>query len=386
MVKLIVDKKILRDSVKMLTSSVKAQPGAITSSVLFSVNNNTLTLKASDNFVFTSLELTQDNGLDKVDGTGEFTVDHKNLTKWLANVAENVVEINHDGNSDVFMTCGSVESPFPSKDPSTFPSQAFEKAFSASENSMQVNVATITDALTFIRDFVSTSTTNADPAGNFTISECQNSFFVGTDTKTLGLYKHDSLTADLKISHSQISAAISYLKQLSPEDSVTVKKTDNFTFIQGTDSSYFGFTKPRQELPSPNGIEFALGENEVMEVNRDELKQAIGALLATADPNDPVLLVKVQGSGEEANIVLVMKTYKGSKPATVSIPCTRVKENIGMLEFTASHELLTKALSSYSDTFSLAYCPQHNYLKLYEVDEHDGIKMSLLSLMPDMYR
>jgi hypothetical protein len=384
-VKIIVNKKALRAGIKLLSSSTKQQPGVITSSILFQVSENTLTLKASDNFVYTNLVLGPENGLEKCEGEGSFTVEFKNLNKWISNVVDDNVEIEtQDDSLEVLFKCGSFESPFMSKDPNNFPSKAFDSARADVSHLTELPNGKLIESLSFVRDFISPTITTTDPTGNFTIAEVRNDNVVATDTITLAYYKHPSLNVPFTIGYDQVTSLLAYLKQQNQDSVVKYSETESFVFLEAEDSSYFGFTKPRQSLPSMDNIPFGLIEDEVFEIETDFLKQAIGALLATANSDDPVVFLTLGGEGGNSSLQLKMKTSAGKNHATVALDCARLKQSSPVLEFAAPHDRILKALASYGDVVKVAF-QAGSYLKFYEDTSDGAVKTCLLTVRPESY-
>lgn len=380
--RVVINKNVLQDCLKVLSSSVQ-KDGEITSSILFKVEEGKLTMKASNNQVYTNIVLTTEDGVEETKGEGVFAVKESRLSKWISNVLDDSIEVGLNGDQVTFK-CGSVESPFPSiKDHNQFPSKRFETAYDTSEVISEVSVGTILQSLGFVSPMVSDSISNSDPTGKLKVAQVRDGQLFGTDAKLMALYCCPKLDTGWKIGQEQISPARTYLKRQDDDFQIKIRATDTVFFFEVAPGSFFGFSKQRHDLPVFNGIPDTLVEDDVWSLDKDHLKQAIGALLATADENDKYLKIKVKGTGDTANLLLSMRTYAERKNATVTVPCNRSRGTED-LEFSAAHPLLTKALGSFDEDFHLAYSPQEKYLKFYEETLEGDTKICLMTLREDI--
>lgn len=379
---LVLDKKVLKETLSLMMSSVKKQMGAITSTILFQVEGGTVVLKASDNFVYTNLELNSENGVLEVEGEGRFTIEADRLSAWISNITEDAVtfSIIEEG---VLLKSGTFESPFPSKDPLTFPSKMFDASYQNVQPLFETQVIHLIEALSFVMSFVSTGTSHADPGGRLQNADLNGNSFIGTDGKLLGIYKSTRFNSNLVIGLDQIKPALSYLKKQDPEATVQVLSAENFYFFRISDRSYFGYTRPRHRLPEFKGMSTDLIEPDVFEVNKEHLKNALGALKATSDPDDLTLKVRLVKGNDTDVMYLSMKAAKGKKDASVALECNILKTSEGDIEFSTSHARVEKAIQTYTDNISIAYNGAQSYLKLREQTEDGDVKVCIMTLQLD---
>lgn len=382
--KLAIEKHALKDALKLLSPSVKKQPGMITSTILFRVEDGALTLKASDIFVYTHFGITDEDGLIEVNGEGVFTVEADRLSNWVDNVIEDRVEITFDG-ADVVLRCGSFESPFPSEPPENFPSKIFDSAHASAEELATVDVGVLLEALSFIKDFPATELSNSDPNGKFQVAQLRDDEFQGTDSRILGIFKSEKLSADFKVNRDQIKPAIKYLKKQSEKAPVRILKSDTFYFFEVSDNSFFGFQGPRVDLPVLSNVPMDQVEDDVFDIKTSNLDSAIGALRATADPDDCHVRIKVTGDGDDGVVTLTKRAAMGKKNATVSFGCARTKSTGKDLTLEASDEFIETALSTYGDEISVAYSESDKYLKFREETPAGDLKVCLMTLRPEAF-
>lgn len=382
--KLAIEKEALKDALKVLSSSTKKQPGAITSFVLFKVEDETLTLKASDNFVYTNLVITDEDGLLELSGEGVFTLEEARLSKWISNVIDDRIDIELDG-KEVTLRCGSFESPFPCMPPDNFPSKIFDASYMSAEELSTVEAGVLLDALSFIKGFPASSNSNSDPTGKFQVAQIRGDELQGTDSRMLGIYKSAKLGSEFKIGCEQIGPALAYLKKQSEKAPIRVLQADTFYFFELNEDSYFGFNRPRVDLPRLSNVPTDQIEADVWDIEKSNLKQAIGALRATADPEDNRLRIMITGAGEDARVTLEKRAAMGEKSATVSFGCNRTKSTGQDLAIEASDEFVEKAISSYGETISVAFNNADKYLKFREETEAGDLKVCLMTLRPEAY-
>lgn len=381
--KVLIEKHALKDALGLLASSVKKQPGAITSYILFYAHKDgQVKLRASDNFVYTNIVLGAADGVREVEGHGEFTVEADRLNKWVSNVPDEVIQISLGEEGEVIFKGGSLESPFPSQPAENFPSKVFESARGSAKDLCTVNLGVLLDALGFIKDFPSDSTSNTDPTGKFRVAQLRGDELQGTDSAVLGIFKSASFGADFKIGADQIGPALAYLKRQPEDTEVVLKETDTFYFFETSEDSYFGFVRPRVDLPRLTNVPTGEEEPEIFEVEKAALKSALNALRATADADDNVTAFTV----ESGVLSLSKKAVVGGKTATTRIPCTNSKSAGGApVRFSVNDAALEKAMSSYGDNFFIAYNEQGSYIKLRELTPAGDTKICLMTLRIEAY-
>lgn len=376
-----IERHALRDALALLSSSVKKQPGAITSYILFSVSEDKVRLRASDNFVYTNVVLGAADGVREVVGQGEFTVEADRLAKWVANVTGEYVQVTYEGESEVVLRSGTYESPFMSQPADNFPSKVFEASRGEAEEKGEVRVEVLEEALTFIKDFPSDTTSNTDPTGKFRVAQMRGDELQGTNAVVLGVYKSEQLGHAFKIGVEQIGPALAYLKR-QPEDTIIrTRETETFYFFEVDAESYFGFVKPRVDLPELKDVPTGQEESEIFEVEKVVLKQALNALRATADPDNTSATFTV----ENGIVTLSKQAVLGDRVARVEIPCTPVKTGGESFKFTANDVTLEKVMSTYGENFTIAYNDTGQYIKLREELPGGGRKVCLMTLRLEAY-
>ena len=380
--RLVVEKDMVLNALKNLKPSVSNDVEEVTSHVLFDVGpENQLTIKGSNNFVYTSLSFGMEDGVIESEGNASFTVDLVKLSKWVKNVMDDDIEfLLEDGKLSA--RCGSFETPLPTMNAKEFPSSIFDPEFESSEEISTIMASLFIESITFISKFVSDSTSNSDPTGKFKVAQLRDGEFQGTNSKVLGIFKSDSLGCDIKVGYDQIRPVLSYLKRFSENQEMKITKSDNFFFLSANDGSYFGYVIPRNDLPKLTSIPTELVERDVWNVKKDSVEQAIGALKAVADPEDMNLSIKLEGTDGDSKMTFSKRAALNGNDAVASFGCERIKSSGETLSISVSHDLIENALSSYGDNISIAYNGASNYIKFYEETEVKDLKLCLIALRP----
>jgi hypothetical protein len=379
MVKITLTKDALKDALAILAPSTKKKEGLITACLLFDVKPDFVTIRASDRFVYTSHTISSTEGLVLVEGEGSFTLEVSRLSQWVNNVGDDDILMNaYD--SSVLLSCGKVESPFSSQDPTLFTSHTiFETQLEASTSLFQIDVGTIIEALSFVKTFVSTKDDNNDPSRRFQTTALRDGLFLGTDSKLIAIYKDPTLGDGLKIGQDQISQVLSYLKRQNDAAPLEVKSTEKFFFLKISEESWFGFVKPQADLPDLSDLPTELSEDTIFDADKASLKSALAVLQATAEETDTEVHAKVSGQGDNAVLVLSMKSLKKDQ-ASVDLPVKVSKMAPEGEEFSFNSGAFGQVIGAYDGEISLAFNTEKSFLKFYQRLDTGASKVCLMSL------
>lgn len=380
--KLVVQKDALKHALNTLSPSTKKKEGMITSCLLFEVNDDKLTLRASDRLVYTCLELGEDDGIILAEGTAKFTVEEARFSQWVSNVLEDEVTFVQDGQS-VQVSCGSFSSPFPSQDPDLFTANAvFEKQYSEAEEVLISDVTAMLEAIGFAKRFVATKDDHNDPKGEFQTTELHDGVFYSTNAQLIGFFKDPALQGILRIGQEQLGQVESFLKRQSDVAPVSVLKGESLSFLKVSEDIWFGFVQPKTELPMAqiSQLPTGLDEKEQWEVNQKTLKAAVGALLATAEEGETKITATLQGQGENALLTLQMRSVKRNKPAQVELSVHRIAEDVSEVTFAFDYNNLKQILNAFDETITLSHTENCGYLKFHQIQPTGATKVVIMSL------
>jgi len=379
---LIVEKDALKAALSTLSPSTKNKEGMITACLLFEVSGGVLTLRASDRLVYTSLQLGEDDGIVKAEGTARFTIEEARFSQWVSNVMEDEVRFVQDGQS-VQVSCGSFSSPFPSQDPDLFTANAvFEKQYQDAETLFTTDANSLMEAISFVKRFVSTKDDHNDPRGEFQTTELHDGTFYATNAHLIGFLLDASLQGTLRIGQEQLGQVEAFLKRQSDVAPVEVLEGESLSFLKVTDEIWFGFVKPKAELPMSqiSKLPTDLGEDEHFEVEQSALKAAIGALKATAEETETRITATLSGEAENGILTLQMRSVKKNKPAQVDLRVNRVTGTDETQTFSFGIGGFKQTLAAFDGTITLAYTDKSGYLKFHQVQETGSTKVVIMSL------
>lgn len=379
---LVVQKDALKAALNTLSPSTKNKEGMITACLLFEVSDDMLTLRASDRLVYTSLQLRESEGIIKAEGTAFFTLEEARFSQWVSNVMEDEVRFVQDGNS-VQVSCGSFSSPFPSQDPDLFTANAvFEKQYREATSLFTSDATSMLQAIGFVKRFVSTKDDHNDPRGEFQTTELHDGKFYATNAHLIGFFLDSSLQGTLRIGQEQLSQVESFLKRQSDVAPVEVLEGESLSFLRITDEIWFGFVKPKAELPMHQieKLPTDLMETEQWEVEQSALKAAIGALKATAEETETRITASLNGEGSDGILTLQMRSVKKNKPAQVDLRVNRIAGSDGEITFSFGIGGFKQTLAAFDSTVTLAHTEQCGYLKFHQVQETGSTKVVIMSL------
>lgn len=381
--KLVVRKDNLIDRIKKVLSYCTSNDEQnITSHLLFDVDDDGVSVKASDNFVCVSLRMEEGDGFISSEGPMQFTVEEGRLKKWLKNTIGEEVEFQYN-EGDLRLKCGDFQTPMPThQNVGSFPSLAYDGSFEVSTELMTTPVSIVLDAFEFISQFVADDVTKADPTGKFKVAQMRGDEFHGTDSNALGIYKSEMLDCNMKVSFSQLKPLIKYLKYQPKDIEVGVFDGGKFTFLSTDDGSYYGLLTPPNELPNLKNIPTDLIERHIVDVQRSDVEQAIGSLKAISDEEDRDLHVELDGNTTQ--VVFSKRSEIDGEMAVSKIPCEWKKSVTENLTMIVPDDLLETAVSEYGEQLSLVYNPAKHYLKLYEKTETEDLKVCLIKLRKQM--
>lgn len=381
--KLVVRKDQLIDRIrKVLSYCTSNDEQKIESHLLFDVDDDGVSIKASDTLVCASLRMEEGNGFVSSEGSMQFTVEEGRLKKWLKNtIGEEVEFVCADG--DLRIRCGDFQTPMPThENVGSFPSLAYDGAFVISSELMSTPVAVMLDAVEYISQFVADDLTRADPTGKFKIAQMRGNEFHGTDSNALGIYKSDLLDCEMKIEHKQLKPLIKYLKYQPGDVEIQVSDGGKYTFLSTDNGSYFGLHIPSNELPNLKNIPTGLIERHIVDVKRSDVEHAIGSLQAISHEDDRALHIEMDGNKDQ--VVFSKWSEIDGEMAESKIPCTWKKSATENLSMVVPDDLLEKAVTEYGEQLSLVYNPAKNYLKLHEESETEDLKVCLITLRKQM--
>lgn len=379
---LVVEKDALKAALSTLSPSTKNKEGMITACLLFEVDNDVLTLRASDRLVYTSLQLGAGDGVVKAEGTARFTIEEARFSQWVSNVMEDEVRFVQDGQS-VQVSCGSFSSPFPSQDPDLFTANAvFEKQYREAESLFVTDATSLLQAIGFVKRFVSTKDDHNDPRGEFQTTELHDGVFYATNAHLIGFFLDSSLQGTLRIGQEQLSQVEAFLKRQSEVAAVEVLEGESLSFLKVTDEIWFGFVKPKAQLPMHQieKLPTGLGEDEQWEVEQSALKAAVGALKATAEETETRITASLSGEGENGILTLHMRSVKKNKPAQVDLRVNRIAGSGDTVTFSFGIGGFKQTLAAFDSTITLSHTENCGYLKFHQVQETGSTKVVIMSL------
>lgn len=381
-----IEREALKNAINTLSSSTKKKAGMITSCLLFEVKPGRLTIRASDRLVYTSLDLTLDQGLLEAtpDGTGVtlFTLEEARFSQWMSNVSDEVVTLVLEDHC-VQASCGSFTSPFNSQDADLFTANAvFESQFEASEVLFITDVSSLLSALSFSKKFVSTKEDYNDPNGDFKTTELHNGTFYSTNAHLFGAYLDPSLEGVLKIGQEQLNQVEAFLKRQEESDAVEVRQSENLSFLKISDDVWFGFVQPTVSLPIErmSQLPTELEERHLWVVDKKELKAALGALQATAEETETLIQGTLEGSGELSTLTLCMRTMKRNKPAQVELVVNRTSEHDEGVAFSFDVSTFKPTLNAFEGELTMAFTEDNGYLKFHQEQDTGTTKVVIMSL------
>lgn len=380
-IKVVLNKAEFKNAIAVLSPSTKKKEGMITSCLLFDVKDGTVTIRASDRMVYTCVTLDAETGVVMAQGEGKLTLEVTRLTQWINNVSDDDVVMTLSEGDLVTMSCGSVESPFPSRNPELFTSNAiFESQFEKASVLFETDVNTLMQSLDFVKNFVSSKDDNNDPTRALQTVALRDGKFYGTDSKLISVFLDSSLGSDLKIGQEQISQVLSFLKRQSEVAPIEVLSSKDMTFLKVSEASWFGFTQPKADLPDLSKVPTTLEESFILEVEKNDLRSALGVLKATADANETRVEATLQEDESYCLLNFSMTSLKQDHPASVDIKVGVTSSPEEDLKFRFDVNSLAQVLSAFEGTISLALETNSNYLKFYQRQETGAEKVCIMSL------